>query len=89
MEDDNPVTLNAQKPLGVCGKQPKPTQGHKIIEWHNRDDKTKSIITLVVYDSKLQHLDQEKSSKEIWDQLNGLFRSKALNAKFSLKTTVR
>jgi hypothetical protein len=38
---------------------------NKSIEWKSRDDKEKSIIGLALLDSKLHHVDLDKSSKEI------------------------
>jgi len=57
----------------------------KLLEWQSRDDKAKAIIGHALADSKLYHVDLEKSSKEIWDMLNGLFGAQAVNAKLSLK----
>ena len=43
----------------------------RVVEWKNRDNHAKSIIALALSDSELHHIDLDKS--------------KAVNAKFSLK----
>jgi hypothetical protein len=52
----------------VKGTEQSPTDPNKLLnEWQSRDDKAKAIIGLALLDSKLHHVDLEKSSKEIWD----------------------
>jgi hypothetical protein len=58
---------------------------NKLIEWWSRDDKEKMIIGLTLSYSELHHVDLDKSSKEIWENLNKLFGAQAVNAKISLK----
>ena len=44
-----------------------------LIEWESRDDKAKAIIGLTLSNSELHHVDLDKSSKEILENLNKLF----------------
>ncbi|KAH9331246.1 hypothetical protein KI387_003354, partial [Taxus chinensis] len=69
----------------VDGKEPKPTDLTKLVEWETRDDKAKAIIGLALSDTELHYVDLEKSSHEMWENLNKTFGAKAVNAKFSLK----
>ena len=70
----------------VKGIETEPTQPPaRVVEWKNRDNHAKSIIGLALSDSKLHHIDLDKSSKEIWEKLQKLFGAKVVNAKFSLK----
>jgi len=62
-----------------------PIDANKLLDWSIRDDKAKAIIGLALFDTELHHVDLDKSSTEIWDNLNKLFGAKAVNAKFSLK----
>ena len=57
----------------------------KVVEWKNRDNHAKSIIGVALFDSELHHIDLDKSSEEIWEELQKLLGAKAVNAKFSLK----
>jgi hypothetical protein len=43
------------------------------------------IIGLALSDSELHHVDLDKSSKEIWEELQKLFSTKVINTQFSLK----
>jgi hypothetical protein len=56
-----------------------------LIEWQSRDDKEKTTIGPTLSDSELHHVDLDKSSKEIWENLNKLFGPQAMNAEFSMK----
>ena len=67
------------------GTEAKPTDLNKLIEWKSIDDKEKSIIDLALSDSELHHIDPDKSTKEIWENLNKLFGTQVVNVKFSLK----
>jgi hypothetical protein len=51
-----------------------------LIEWESRDDKTKAMISLSLSDLELHHVDVDKSSKEIYENLNKLFGAQAMNA---------
>ena len=54
----------------VKGIETKPTQPlARVVEWKNKDNHAKSIIGLAVSDSELHHIDLDKSSKEIWEEL--------------------
>jgi hypothetical protein len=86
LESKNSDVVDEQKLVGIVkGTEQSPTDPNKLLEWQSKDDKAKAIIGLALSDSKLHHIDLEKSSKEIWDNLNSLFGAKAMNAKFSLK----
>jgi hypothetical protein len=54
----------------VKGIEKSPRDRNKLLEWKNRDNKTKSIVGLALSDLELYHTDLEKSSKVIWDNLN-------------------
>lgn len=69
----------------VKGNGQSPIDQNKSLEWQRRDDKAIAIIGLCLSDFELHHVDVEKSSKEIWDNLIKLFGAKVINAKFSLK----
>jgi hypothetical protein len=69
----------------VNGNEQLPTYPNKLLEWQSRDNKAKTIIGLSLLDSELHHVDLEKSSNKIWDNLNKLCGAKEVNAKFSLK----
>ena len=70
----------------VKGIETEPTQPPtRVVEWKNRDNHAKSIIGLALSDSELHHIDLDKSSEEIWEELQKLLSAKAVNAKFSLK----
>lgn len=69
----------------VSGKEKTPTNANKLLHWSSRDDKAKAIIGHALFDTELQHIDLDKSLAKIWDNLNKLFVSKAINIKFSLK----
>jgi hypothetical protein len=47
------------------GTEQSPIDPNKLLEWQNRDDKAKAIISLALSDSELHHIDLEKPSKEI------------------------
>jgi hypothetical protein len=49
----------------VKGIEKSSTYPNKLLEWKNRDDKSKAIIGLSLSDSKLHHIDLEKSSNVI------------------------
>jgi hypothetical protein len=57
---------------------------NNLIEWESRHDKEKSIIGLTLSDLELHQIDLDKSSKEIWENLNKLIGAHIMNAKFSL-----
>jgi hypothetical protein len=56
----------------VKGIEATPANPNKLIEWESRDDKEKAIIGLAFSDSELHRVDLDKSSKEIWENLNKL-----------------
>jgi hypothetical protein len=49
----------------VKGIEKSPRDRNKLLEWKNRDNKTKSIVGLALSDLELYHTDLEKSSKVI------------------------
>ena len=54
----------------VKGIETEPTQPlARVVEWKNKDNHAKSIIGLAVFDSELHHIDLDKSSEEIWEEL--------------------
>lgn len=58
----------------------------QLCYWIGREEMVKPMPLLVLlFDSKIHHIDLEKSSKEIQENLNKLFGAKALDAKFYLK----
>jgi hypothetical protein len=57
----------------VKGTEVAPADPNTLIEWENKDDKEKYIIILSLSDSEIHHVDMDKSSKEIWENLNKLF----------------
>ena len=69
----------------IKGTEPTPKDPNKLIEWQSIDDKAKAIIDLALSDLELHHVDLDKSSKDIWNNLNKLIGAQAVNAKFSLK----
>jgi len=71
----------------VKGTETEPARSNKIITWQSRDDKAKSIIGLAISDSEPHHVDLDKFSKEIWEELNQLFGSKALGHEVFLETS--
>ena len=69
----------------VKGTERAPTDARHLNEWEKREERAKSILGLSLSDSQLHLIDLQKSSAEIWDELNKVFRAKAVNAKIFLK----
>jgi hypothetical protein len=75
-----------KNPWGIVkGTEQSPTDPNKLLEWQIRDEKVKVLIGFALSVFELHHVDLEKSSKEMLDNLNKLFRAKVVNAEFSLK----
>ena len=64
--------------------KPIPKDPNKLIESKSKEDKEKTIIGLALSDSKLHQVDLNKSSKDIWNNLNKLFGAQVVNANISL-----
>ena len=60
-----------------------PTDASHLNEWGKREERAKSILGLSLLDSQLHLIDLQKSSTEIWDELNKVFGVKVINANFS------
>lgn len=69
----------------VKGTEVAPVDPNTLKEWENKDDKEKFIIILSLLDSEIHHVDMDKSSKEIWENLNKLFRAREVNGIIFLK----
>ena len=51
------------------GTEPELESPNNLIEWQIRDNNAKSIIDLALSDFGLHLIDLDKSSKEIWEEL--------------------
>lgn len=69
----------------VSGATTRPTDVDELAKWTAKDRRAIALIGLAISDAYLHHIDLSKTSKEMWDNLNILFGSKALNAKMGLK----
>jgi hypothetical protein len=67
------------------GSEQKSTEHDKLVEWEIRGDSGKSTIGLGILGTEIYHLDLLKTLYEIWEEFNGLFGLKTLNAKFFFK----
>ena len=61
-----------------------PKDPNKLIEWKSSNDKEKAIIDLALLDPELHHVDLDKSSKDIWNNMNKLCGAQEVNENFSL-----